>query len=475
MAHITLIIPVSKPSEKRLKALVKSLQIQTHDSWVAYFLVDAQSSKDIVLVSNATGSLTNAHTVTHLKGTSLSAIIKDIPWMGSWFGLVSQDAVLEPEALEHFNDAITESDEYHVIYSDEQSRTYFGHTSLASAKGMFDPVKLLSHNYLGNLTLFRSATVETLGGLDPICNQDPAHDLALRVLDTSGPRAFKYIPLKMYSNFRRYMEVLPSPHRKVRYDPQAIKNSLKRRSLTGTVKEYNGTPKINFSRNYKDSVTAVVFLGGGGTDELHTLRSLHNLKPRPNTFFQILYANGSENEAEILRTCRSLGYRVASVPLGMQDLVNWTNNHDSLYTLVLMGAVVSPDLVDTLLDWVVLPSVGAVMPKMIRANRLHYPGMPSHPYNDWDWNTRGKHNAMVVPHRSTGLSVNCFMLKTAALNQYPLDVSKGALMGEDLAQKLAAGGLLTVEVPTVTVLSRTLEASQEDFSAMWGSWPSWNY
>jgi GT2 family glycosyltransferase len=104
----------------------------------------------------------------------------------AWITALSADDILAPAALFWLAEAIGTHPDKVIFYADEDRMEVTGERSAPTFKPDFNYELLLTHNYLGDLTVWRAADVAAVGGFDQTLTEDVGYDLTLRLIERIG-------------------------------------------------------------------------------------------------------------------------------------------------------------------------------------------------------------------------------------------------------------------------------------------------
>lgn len=482
MAQFSLIVKIRDPKPELLQAMVDSLLGQTWVDWQLLCLVDPTRPLDRELVADLTAGderiQMELRPDAELAAWGCNALL---PQLGTWIGFLGQYDQLDPAALAQINTAWLNQPAAQVVFTDEESHSHWGQVSLRSSKGIFDPIRLRSQEYLRNLTLIHTNLLQTLGGFDRLASDFPAHDLFLRAYEQQGIEAFCYVPQRLFWRYRDYWATRSTDPRKalhmVNYDLYAVRQHLERTGLPGTVHQVNGTCNIQYRFPNQPSVAALVLVDDdieAGTVRLQQLQVWPVYAPCVVTVID--RGNSPETEATYRQLCSGLRYQYRRMSGSRPEVFNQAAaTVDATLVLFLEGQPISPDWLRRLADHSKLPGVGAIGARLVTPVHLTQPGTVGYRYEGWDWNSRGQFNRLSVPHAMGVLSPRCLLLdlrRFFAMGGF--DTSFPTLFGQDLCLRLNQAGLINLQVPESTVCTAADasidEAEQVQLALRWAGW-----
>src|SRR5262249_54870679 len=108
------------------------------------------------------------------------------------------DDELAPDALAHVVHALNQNPELDLIYSDEDKIDAEGRRFDPAFKPEWSPERLLAHNYVCHLCVYRTDLVRSAGGLREGFEGSQDHDLVLRVAARLSPERIRHLPFVLY-------------------------------------------------------------------------------------------------------------------------------------------------------------------------------------------------------------------------------------------------------------------------------------
>lgn len=111
-----------------------------------------------------------------------------------YVAFVRASDILDPAALLWAAYELYQTPAAAVIYADEDRMDDKEDRSDPYFKPQFNYELFLAHNMLGNFTMFRRDLIEAVGGVNAAAGEDFVYDLALKVYEREGGKAFHHIP-----------------------------------------------------------------------------------------------------------------------------------------------------------------------------------------------------------------------------------------------------------------------------------------
>ncbi|MBV9756004.1 MAG: glycosyltransferase family 2 protein [Alphaproteobacteria bacterium] len=198
--RLALITVVRDTPAHRLRQSIASLRRQIYPEWRLYLVDDASAAPHVPRM------LAAAAADAHIRVVRLG-IRKNFAAAANAGLELSDDAMvgfLEPgdqlgeTALYEVAALLAREPATAVAYTDEDAADELGRHAAPRFKTGWDPDLLLSHNYLGELTLYRRDLLRQLGGLRAAAGGAERYDLALRATAAVAPATIRHIPAVLY-------------------------------------------------------------------------------------------------------------------------------------------------------------------------------------------------------------------------------------------------------------------------------------
>lgn len=194
---ISLLVPVYKPVIEELEECISSVIGQSYPRWQLCLALDGPQPAE---VRQAISSFDDPRISTTERPANggISAASNDALDLaeGDYVGLLDNDDLLAPFALERVADVIGYWPAADFIYSDEDKIDANGSRTDHFAKPGWSPERLRSHMYTGHFTVYATDLVRQVGGFRTDFDGSQDHDLALRVSEQA--ECVVHIPEVLY-------------------------------------------------------------------------------------------------------------------------------------------------------------------------------------------------------------------------------------------------------------------------------------
>lgn len=203
---ISVILTINSPCVNMLKNAIESVQGQLYSNWE-------------LCISNGTSSDPGMHELLHSyaanddrikvifneNGTSCSALFNAAleSITGKYLAILESNGLLHELALFWVADSIDSHAEAGLIYSDEDKVTSTGQRHDPYFKPDWNPDLFLSHNMIGNLSVYRTDLVRSVGGFQAGYEGSENYDLALRCTEKLAAEHILHIPRVLYHQRNR--------------------------------------------------------------------------------------------------------------------------------------------------------------------------------------------------------------------------------------------------------------------------------
>jgi O-antigen biosynthesis protein len=363
---ISAIMPVHAPDLSLLNAAVESLRSQAYERWELCVADDPSTPPHVraslLRLQSIEGriKLTSCEQMGSRAAASNSALALA---SGEYVALMDQDAILPPHALHRVVEYLRAHPDADIVYSDEDEIYPDSGRGGVSFKPDWSPVWLLSHNYVGHLTVIRSSLIEEVDGFRPDYDGGEDHDLLLRASERA--HHVGHIPDVLYSIRKATFAVAPAGQ-------HAVADALGRRGMNARV-ELSAMPGVfNVIHEVVDTPRIAVVIPT--RDRLDLLRRCISELERISTYtnYEIVIVDNNSSEAETLEYLEATPHQVVRAPgeFNYSRLVNLgVRSSDARFALLLNNDsfIKTPDALKQLVGLAQLPEVGAV------GCRLRYP------------------------------------------------------------------------------------------------------
>jgi len=198
---ISVVVPLWKPDLGFLKLALESILSQSHVKFEVVLVDDGNKSEKLLEFlrpyeqSDPRVLLLKLEANQGISGASNFGLNSS---RGDVVVLMDQDDLLEQDALRAV--AVTFSSNQDVVfaYSDEDKVTEDGRYFDPHFKPAFDPILLLSINYISHLSAFRSSFLREVGEFDSFFDGLQDHDFLLRALTSASSHQVAHIPHVLY-------------------------------------------------------------------------------------------------------------------------------------------------------------------------------------------------------------------------------------------------------------------------------------
>lgn len=467
MAKYSILIPLDSPDWAHFEQTIASVRAQTFVDWQVVLLGSAADlTRAGILVPEAVKLLLKE------DEPPTWGVNRNLAQLGTWLGFLGQHDRLLPTALAELDAALQQAPAARVAYTDEECRNAFGLLSMRSRKGMFDPLRLQTQEYLRDFAVIERATLTVHGGFSQLANNSPTQEYYLRLFRAQGSGVFLYLPQRLYQRFRDHRHSLP----RVDHDLWAVQDHLAQQGLPATVRYLNGRLDIEYRPGTWPQVTVLIVVGDDWDAGLQRLHRSQLTPVYPAAQFRVVHL-GTDPEAEqrYRGYCSGLRLRYVRSELPLVPALNQeTQTVDTDFVLFLQGNPVNTRWLHRLMAHAALPNPGAVGARCWSGTRLHFPGVLNHAYEGWDWNTAGRFDVLTVPHQAMALPSACLLVDTRRfLAMSGFNPVYPTLYAMDLCLRLDQAGFPNMWIPEAQVEVEkivTPVTESDDFHVAWTGW-----
>ncbi len=380
----SIIMPVYNPPLKFFKKAIESVLNQVYDSWELCIADDCSTDPEVKKViefyakKNYRIKVVYRNENGHISKASNSALELAT---GDYIVLMDQDDVLAINALYENARLINEHADADLIYSDEDKIDENENHSYPHFKPDWSPDSLLSRNYLGHLTVFRTSLIRQIGAWRTGFEGSQDYDLVLRFTEQS--ENIYHIPEILYhwrvhsSSAARGEDAKPYAYVAAQ---KALTEALIRRNETGNVSFLDGFRGYSIRYKIKEAGKKVSIIIPS-KDKTDILAVCINSVFSKSTFenFEIIVVDNGSSDPDFFDLIKSwkdqepgrFKHVEAPIPFNFPRLINiGYENSDGDYLILLNNdtEVISPDWIEGLMEQAQRPSIGVVGCKLLYPN-----------------------------------------------------------------------------------------------------------
>lgn len=420
---ISIVMPVFNPPLDALRAALTSCLDQTYRN-LELCIANGGTDAGVRRLLDETAALDPRVRLQHIpnggisRNTNAAMLLAD----GEFIALMDHDDTLAPFALYAIVERLNKEPGLDIIYSDEDRLNIKGERCLPFLKPDWSPELLHSFMYVGHLTVYSARLLDLLGGFDPAFDGSQDYDMILRAMEVT--KNIGHIPQVLY-----HWRMLPAsasmggkPDARVS-NIAALDCAMRRRGYEGQVAALPHSNRFEFS---VPSAKVSIIIPSDDLDNINAC--LDDLYGRTNwTNTEVLVVTNSLVAAQMPRRDRLRVIRFDE-PFNFSKKCNVGAAHATGDYLVFYNDDVSPltpNWVESLMEYAQQPEIGGVSPKLVHENdTIQYAGMVvgvrdlvgtafhSHPRND------SYYSNMAISVRNVSvLSGACMMVRTSTFRE----------------------------------------------------------
>lgn len=482
------IVPVYNVKEEYLRECLDSLLNQSYRNFEICISDDHSTlSETISVLKEYENRYENVHVVYRKENGMISEASNSALQIanGEFVALVDNDDVVEKDALYFAVKALNENKELDLIYTDEDKIDYTGKFMEPHFKPDYSPDTLMGLNYICHLCVFRKSLVDKVGGFRKEYDGSQDYDLVLRVLDHTD--RVGHVDRVLY-HWRLTPEstsgYLGSKSYAYLAGKQALEDTLKRRSLRGTVLE---NPRFSgYLTKYEEDdylVSIIIPMKDQSKISRRCFESIYAKFPK-SKFEIIVIDNGSkESETENLFEEYEQKDNFRVIHIDSEFNFSYLNNEGAKqargdYLLFLNNdtEMIQEDTLDWMVGYASQKHVGCVGAKLLYPDKrvqhagvvLGFGGVAGHIYVANSYQDNGLFGRLTMPYDYTAVTAACLMISKCKFEEIGGfdEKLKVALNDVDLNLGAMAKGYYNVCLSNVEVLhyeskSRGYEVSSE--------------
>ena len=433
---ISFIVPVFNTPEKWLRRCLDSVLQQHYPHWELCVANDASTDPHVrslleeYRAKDKRVKLIHCENHGHIARTSNAALRLA---EGEYIALLDHDDEITPDALVEIALAVNANRTADMIYSDEDKIDEHNIRSDPFYKPDWSPEFFQTCMYTCHLGVYRTTLVRELGGFRPEVTGAQDYDLALRVVTRTNKIC--HVPKVLY-HWRTLPTSTASGGDAKNYAypaaQSAMRNYLKIRDVAGEVVPgpREGYHRIRFKICGEPKIS-IVILSAGNTifyenRRIDLLRSCIESITSKSTWrnLEILVVDNDALRDDLKEFLKARNVRRVIDPVSNFNFsrrVNLGAEYASGDHLILLNddtEVISPDWIESLLEYSQQPEIGAVGAKLLFPNgRIQHAGVviltgnPGHPYYNHPADDVGYYLSAQVPRNYLAVTGACLMTR----------------------------------------------------------------
>lgn len=379
---ISIVTPVFNPKPSDLRAALESVLSQSYPRWELCLADDCSTDPEIHEILNRYQAKDGRIKVTFRNQQGGISQASNSAWQmatGDYLCFLDHDDLLSPNALAHVCQALNESPNADLLYSDEDKVDRNGNRYEPFFKPAWSPDLLLSENYLCHLLVLRRDLAGTVGSFNPAFDGSQDYDLVLRA--TAHAQQIKHIPKILYRWRSSDTSTATSIENKsyALHTAQSALNERCSRENDGLRAE-PGLAAGRWRLRYPippGTRVSIIIASGGKVDVLRT--NIDSIFQKTTYLdYEILVVDNSKTSAiEKLVGAYQVGHRNLryldwrNKPFNYSAINNAAAKQSENPVLLFLNddtSVVSPDWLEAMIELVMRPEVGAVGAKLLYPN-----------------------------------------------------------------------------------------------------------
>lgn len=372
--QISILVPVYNVPTIWLRQMVESVQHQTYDRWQLCIVDDCSTSAELREMLQELPAWDKRIQVAMREANGgISAASNDCLTLatGEYVALLDNDDMLTNDALEEMAKAIISNDQPDWLYSDEFKVDEENNVSDLFAKPDWSPSMLFNYMYTGHLTLYKKSIVEAVGSFRSEYDFSQDYDLALRISE----KDVRVVHVEKYLYAWRMIATSAAsggkPTARIS-NIAALQDAVDRRGWNGTATPLPTANRIVRHVSHDIKVSIVI-----PSDNEHNISaSINSIVEETNyTNYNILIVTNSNIIDNLKSRFKSdkVIWKNYDKPFNFSDKCNvGAMAGDGEYVIFFNDdvRVITPDWIQGLLEYLTLPGVGAVGPKLLYENGL---------------------------------------------------------------------------------------------------------
>lgn len=358
---------------------------------------------------------------------------------GEFVAFLDAGDTLSPEAMARALEPTERDERVDVVYTDEEWSDSDGSVRDVFFKPDWSPERLLGHNYIGRMALYRAATVARAGGVRDQFSGAWEYDLTLRV--TGASRRIAHVPVALYRHSSSAERGLGDDA-----EQRALDAHLRRRGVEATPEPASklagsatsGAFRLRAELRGAPTVSLIIPAGGGtrriNGDSVDLVANLVESVVQTSTYenYELIVVADKDVGSSTRERMAAAGrdrLRVIDFPgpFNFARKVNTGVLESSGEHLVLLNddtAVITPDWIESMLVFSRQEEIGAVgVVLRFSDGRYQHAGVvavggnPGHPYYGFPADFAGYHENLRVPCNYLAVTAACLMTRRSVFDE----------------------------------------------------------
>lgn len=257
----SIVVPVYKPAEKHLKALIDSVKAQTYGNWELILADAGGDSFSQLALGDDRIRYFSLEKNAGISANTNEAIKKAT---GDWIVFADHDDTIAPDALFRIFEGIEKNPEAGYVYTDEDKISADGKKRYEPVfKTDYNPDLLRGLNYISHLSAVKKTLLDQVGYLNPDFDGAQDYDLTLRCTEQLRDDQIIHIPEVLY-HWRSTGKSTAADQENKLYafeaGKRAVQAHLDRMGIPGTVTEMSrhGRYRIHYNWNEHPLVSVII-------------------------------------------------------------------------------------------------------------------------------------------------------------------------------------------------------------------------
>ena len=375
---ISVLIPVYNVEGKYLRECIESVLRQSYDNFEICLVDDASDSAETLRTLQEYESNDRIRIKHRRSNGHISRATNDALKMakGDFVAFLDNDDVLEDDALYCVVEVLNKDRTIDLIYSDEDKLDKNGTRCYPHFKPDWSPDTLLSLNYICHFVVIRTNLVRKVGGFTVGLEGAQDYDLLLKVTEKTD--RIYHIPEVLYHwRMAEGSTALDLSNKDYANDKgkKAIEMALKRRGLKAEVEKDTISTyyRVFYNLGKEPKVSIVIPTRDLASITEKCLESIYEKTTYRN--YEVLVVNNRSVEEETFKLFddyrkKYKNFRVidADMEFNYSKINNYAVKQAKGSVIVLLNndtEIISPDWVETMVGYAILPHVGAVGAKLL--------------------------------------------------------------------------------------------------------------
>lgn len=429
----SIVMAVHNTEPGELDMAIRSVLEQSYSNWELCIADDASTRPEIHGLLREFSEQDNRIRVKFIKERGGISATCNAAWQmatGDYVTFLDHDDTLAPHALAYICEALEQSPEADLLYSDEDKIDRTGKRYDPFFKPDWAPDLLLSENYICHLLVLRRALADKVGRFDSSVDGSQDYDLILRASEQA--KNIQHIPKVLYhwrASIRSTATTIENKQYAVTAAQEAIQRHCVRmaKPMRVTASEIVGRWRMRYEIPADTRVSIIIAAGGKENVLRANIRSILQKTAYPHYEIVVIDNSRADGIRKLTAEFQNSSDRVRYIdwrnkPFNYSEINNTAARQCDSPALLFLNddtSVISGEWLEAMLELAMRPEVGAVGAKLLYPDgRIQHGGVVmglydncGHAFKALDGNVRHYFDFSDIIRNVSAVTGACLMTK----------------------------------------------------------------